>query len=310
MKLGKLIEVPLREIWSHEQYDFSKWLAKEENLSLLGEQLGLSLVEPETEGFVGSYRYDILCKDEMSGQIVLIENQLEPTNHDHLGKIITYASGLNASVVVWIVETAKEEHANAIEWLNSHIDSSVSFFLIEIHAMKIGDSDPAPMFKIIEQPNDFLVQTKKMTSDSEKDGLRKANRLNFWTRFNEVLVNRGKPFNLRKPSTDHWYEFSIGSSKCHLALDLVNKDGFIRVSMWIPDSKEQYYEFENHKEEIEKTVGLELSWEPLDGKKASRIACRIEGLDFDNQENYDSLMNEAIDKLILFRKAFKPYLLK
>ena len=309
-KLGRLKEVPLREIWSHEQYDFSKWLAKDENLELLGEQLGLSLIEPETEGFVGSYRFDIVCKDEMSGQIVLIENQLEPTNHDHLGKIITYASGLNASVVVWIVETAKEEHANAIEWLNSHIDSSVSFFLIEIHAMKIGDSDPAPMFKIVEQPNDFLVQTKKMTSDSEKDGLRKANRLNFWTKFNEILVERGKPFNLRKPSTDHWYEFSIGSSKCHLALDLVNKDGFIRVSMWIPDSKEQYYEFENHKEEIEKTIGIDLSWEPLDGKKASRIATRIEGLDFDNQENYDSLMNEAIDKLILFRKAFKPYLIK
>lgn len=124
------MELPLREVWNHEQYDFSEWLAKEENLALLGEKLGLTLIEPETERFVGSYRCDIVCKDEMSGQIVLIENQLEPTNHDHLGKIITYASGLNASVVVWIVETAREEHASAIEWLNEHVDSTVSFFLI------------------------------------------------------------------------------------------------------------------------------------------------------------------------------------
>lgn len=308
-KLGRLVELPLREVWNHEQYDFSEWLVKEENLSLLGEKLGLTLVDPETERFVGSYRCDIVCKDEMSGQIVLIENQLEPTNHDHLGKIITYASGLNASVVVWIVETAREEHASAIEWLNEHVDSTVSFFLIEIHAMKIGDSDPAPMFTVVEQPNDFVVQVKK-SGGSAKDNQSKANRLEFWTRLNEALIAKGRPFNIRKPSTDHWYDFTIGSSKCHLSLDLVNKDGFIRVNMWIPDSKEQYYAFEDHKDAIENSLGFPLLWEPLDGKKASRISCRIEGLDFDDQSNYDALMNESIEKLIAFRKAFKPFLLK
>ena len=309
VKLGRLVEVPLREIWHHEAIDFSAWLAKEENLSLLSEQLGLNLIDAETERFVGSYRCDIVCRDEMSGQVVLIENQLEPTNHDHLGKIITYASGLNASVVVWIVESAREEHANAIEWLNSHVDASISFFLIEIHAMKIGDSEPAPMFKIVEQPNDFLVEVKK-SGGSEKDNQRKASRLEFWTKFNEVLVQRGKPFNVRKPSTDHWYDFTIGNSKCHLSLDLVNKDGFIRVNMWIPDSKEQYYAFEENKDSIEKSLKHELLWEPLEGKKASRISCKIEGLDFDNHDNYEDLMNAAIDELIEFRKAFKPYLLK
>ena len=308
-KLGRLVELPLREVWNHEQYDFSEWLVKEENLSLLGEKLGLTLVDPETERFVGSYRCDIVCKDEMSGQIVLIENQLEPTTHDHLGKIITYASGLNASVVVWIVETAREEHASAIEWLNEHVDSTVSFFLIEIHAMKIGDSDPAPMFTVVEQPNDFVVQVKK-SGGSAKANQSKANRLEFWTRLNEALIAKGRPFNIRKPSTDHWYDFTIGSSKCHLSLDLVNKDGFIRVNMWIPDSKEQYYAFEDHKDAIENSLGFPLLWEPLDGKKASRISCRIEGLDFDDQSNYDALMNESIEKLIAFRKAFKPFLLK
>ena len=175
--------------------------------------------------------------------------------------------------------------------------------------MKIGDSDPAPMFTVVEQPNDFVVQVKK-SGGSAKDNQSKANRLEFWTRLNEALIAKGRPFNIRKPSTDHWYDFTIGSSKCHLSLDLVNKDGFIRVNMWIPDSKEQYYAFEDHKDAIENSLGFPLLWEPLDGKKASRISCRIEGLDFDDQSNYDALMNESIEKLIAFRKAFKPFLLK
>ena len=103
MKLGKLQEIDIRKVWQHEQYDFSKWLASEENIQELGDALNLSLTDVETEKFVGNYRCDILCKDEITGKVVLIENQLESTNHDHLGKIITYASGLDASVVVWIV---------------------------------------------------------------------------------------------------------------------------------------------------------------------------------------------------------------
>ena len=123
MKLGKIKEIDIRKVWAHEQYDFSKWLAAEENIKELGDSLNLSLTDVETEKFVGSYRCDIICKDELSGKAVLIENQLEQTNHDHLGKIITYASGLDASVVVWIVAEAREEHASAIEWLNKHCDS-------------------------------------------------------------------------------------------------------------------------------------------------------------------------------------------
>ena len=100
MKLGKLKEIDIRDVWAHEQYDFSKWLSSEENIQELGDVLNLSLVDVETEKFVGSYRCDILCRDEITGKVVLIENQLEQTNHDHLGKILTYASGLDASVVV------------------------------------------------------------------------------------------------------------------------------------------------------------------------------------------------------------------
>lgn len=307
--LGRIKEVPLREIWQHEQYDFSEWLSKEDNLNELGEILHLSLTDVETEKFVGSYRCDILCKDDITGKIVLIENQLAPTNHEHLGKIITYASGLNASVIVWVVEEAGEEHASAIEWLNKHIDADISFFLLEIHAIKIGDSLPAPMFKIIEQPNDFNQLVKEV---SGKDGMNKSmgKRIEFWNMFNNVLLSRSKPFNIRKATTDHWYDVSIGSSKCHLSLELVNKEGFIRVNMLISDCKEQFDAFYANKESIEKIVGRQLLWQRMDEAKASRISSKIEGLDFDNQANYDTLMNQSIDMLVKFREGFKSYFLK
>ena len=163
IKLGEFNELDVRKVWTHEQHDFSKWLATEKNIKKLGDVLSLSLTDVETEKFVGAYRCDILCKDELSGQTVLIENQLEQTNHDHLGKIITYASGLDAAVVVWIVSSAREEHSSAIEWLNKNTTDNLSFFLIEIHVYTIDDSAPAPMFKVIQQPNDFAKRAKVLS---------------------------------------------------------------------------------------------------------------------------------------------------
>ena len=189
MDLGKLKEINIKTVWKHEQYDFSNWLAEEENIQQLGDTLNLSLTDVEKEKFVGSYRCDIICKDEITGKNVLIENQLESTNHDHLGKIITYASGLDATVVIWIVGNAKEEHASAIEWLNQHTDEEISFFLIEVHAYTIEGSKPAPYFKSIQQPNDFAKQVKSISRNAEMNDSQ-SSRLEFWTLFNEILEQK------------------------------------------------------------------------------------------------------------------------
>lgn len=307
MKLGKIEEVDIRDVWAHEQYDFSKWLAEEENIKSLGEVLNLSLTDVNTEQFVGSYRCDIICKDELTGKSVLIENQLEQTNHDHLGKIITYASGLDASVVVWIVANARDEHASAIEWLNNHTDDGVSFFLIEIHAYKIGDSAPAPMFKIIEQPNDFVKSAKALAEKGELNETQKY-RLDFWTKFNDLIDERGKPFNKHKPSTDHWYTVAVGSSKCHISIDLVHKEHKIRVGLWIVDSKEMFDYFYEHKKEIEDIAEVVLDWDKLENKKACTICTCISNLNFNDQSNYNNLMNKAIDLVVALREAFTPFL--
>lgn len=309
MKLGKLKEVDIRTVWAHEQYDFSKWLAADENIKELGDTLNLSLTDVETEKFVGSYRCDIICKDELTGKSVLIENQLEQTNHDHLGKIITYASGLDASVIIWIVASAREEHTSAVEWLNKHTTDDVAFFLIEVHAYTIGDSKPAPMFKIIEQPNEFAKSVKTYTSTGTLSDTQ-AKRLEFWNIFNDVIDQKGKPFNKHKPSTDHWYTVAVGSSQCHISIDLVNKEHKIRVGVWMSDNKELFDLFYEYKDEIESSIGQSLEWDRLDTKKASCFSLYIPGLDFNNQDNYPQLMNQIIEQVVAFKKAVTPYLNK
>lgn len=307
MKLGKLKEIDIRTVWPHEQYDFSKWLAQDENIQELGDSLNLSLTDVETETSVGNFRCDILAKDELTGKMVLIENQLETTNHDHLGKIITYASGLDAAVVVWIVASARDEHAAAIEWLNKHTDDEISFFLLEVHAYQIGDSDPAPQFTIIEQPNDFVKTVKSVAKSADMNESQKQ-RLEFWTRFNDVVESKGKPFNKRKATTDHWYNVAIGSSDANISIDLVNKEHKIRVSLWISDNKELFDALFMRRDEIEAALGFGLVWNRLDNKKASYISAYIKGLDFKKQDNYPELMEQIIDMVVKMKKTFPGFI--
>lgn len=305
-EFGRLISVDVRELWKHEQYDFSVWLAKPENIDYLSDELGLTLTDIQTEVFVGNYRCDIVAKDETSGIQVVIENQLEVSNHDHLGKIITYASGLNASVVVWIVTEAKEEHRSAIEWLNNHTSQEISFFLIELHAYKIGDSLPAPKFEVIEKPNDFIKYNK--ANKDEGDTVSRARRFEFWTKFNEVLVEKGRPFNVRKPSTDHWYDVAIGTSRAHISITLVNKEGKIVLELYIPDDKPLFDMLHEQQVEIENELNMSFEWERLDKKKASRIKYAILGLNFEDQSNYAELMDKAIECVLKMRSTFKKYI--
>ncbi len=307
MKLGALKEVNIRDLWKHEQYDFSEWLAKEENIAILNDSIGLTLTDVNREVYVGSYRCDLVAKDETTGIKVIVENQLESTNHDHLGKIITYASGLEANVVVWIVKEAREEHRSAIEWLNNKTSKDISFFLIEIHAYKIEDSLPAPKFEVIEKPNDFIKNTKSMGNDG-KLNKSQSERLIFWTEFNDEIISNGKPFNVRKVSTDHWYDIAIGTSQAHISITLVNKTNKVGVELYIDDNKELFDDLHSNREDIEKELGFNMDWLRRDTKKTSRIIYYINGLDFDDHSNYKELMKDIIDKVVIIKKVFKKYI--
>lgn len=304
--LGRLKEVDIRELWAHEQYNFSNWLANEENMDLLNDTVGLTLTDIDKEVYVGSYRCDLVAVDETTGAKIIIENQLDTTDHDHLGKVITYASGLDANVIIWIVKEAREEHKSAIEWLNNNMAKEISFFLLEIKAYKIGDSLPAPMFKVVEKPNDF-IKSNKSTKDGDLSKAQ-AERLNFWMEFNRVITESGKPFNVRKATTDHWYDVAIGTSEAHISITLVNKDGSIGVELYIRDNKDLFDHLFEYKDEIESKLGFSMHWERLDDKKASRIKSYIPGLNFNKQGNYPELMNQVIERVIKIRDVFKGYL--
>lgn len=305
-ELGRLEEVDLRELWPHEEYNYSKWLAKDENIGLLNETVGLTLTDISREVYVGTYRCDLVAKDETTGTKIIIENQLELTNHEHLGKIITYASGLNADVIIWIVKEAREEHRSAIEWLNNNMVKDISFFLLEIHVYKIGDSLPAPKFKIIEKPNDFIKSNKRINAgDLSKT---ESERLNFWTEFNHIVSENEKPFNIRKATTYNWYDVPIVNKEVHICIRLPGKKGDIAVEVYIADNKDLFDKLKSLRTEIESKLGFEMNWERLDNNKASKIKYYIPGLDFNKQDNYPKLMQNIIKKVVVIRDIFKEYL--
>lgn len=307
INLGQLTEIKdLREVWPHEALDFTPWLAEDDNLAMLADAVGLDITLDETESKVGDFNVDIYATETGTERRIIIENQLEDTNHDHLGKLITYASGKGADIVIWIVKRAREEHRAAIEWLNNHTDENISFFLIEIKLYKIGNSDPAVKFEIIEKPNNWTKEVKKQTSSDPA----KQFRLEYWTAFNDYAFTKSifsKNFKKRKPGTDHWMTLSLGSSAYHLDILTLKKRNAVSVELYISDDKSIFHKLLQHKADIENEIGFELDWRELPDKKASRIIIE-KPVNLDAQEEWNGQFDWIIDTCVRFKKVFKKYI--
>ncbi len=273
--LGKIERIEdLRTIWPHEAHDFSKWLAKEENLSLLSETIGIDMMLEERESSVGSFSVDLYATEEGNGRKIIIENQLEDTDHDHLGKIITYASGKGAEIIIWIVKHARDEHRRAIEWLNQHTDSDVDFFLVEIELWRINDSLPAPKFNVMEKPNDWAKAMKAA------DGLSPLQKfqMEFWQAFNEYAFmqpNFKKIFSQRKAQPQHWYSLSIGKSTLNISFTISTLKKRVGAEIYFNDDKQMFARFMEHAEEIEQAIGGGIAWR--EARKDCRILVTIPG---------------------------------
>jgi len=306
--LGKIKKVELRKAWNHEASDFTNWLAEEENLSLLSDAVGIDIKLIQTEASVGKFNVDILAEEENTGKKIVIENQLEATNHDHLGKIITYASGYEANMVIWVVKEAREEHRQAIDWLNEHTEEDLAFFLIQVELWQIGDSPFAPKFEVISKPNDW-AKTVRQSVGSNKVTDTKVRQLEFWEQFKEHAEKNKTILRIQKPSPQHWLNISVGSSHAHISLTINSFDEVIRTELYIPDNKEVFNFLHEQKEEIEKELGMELEWMELEGKKASRIKAEFPGLveSTDEWEKYFVWLQETAEK---FHKTFSKALRK
>ena len=216
--LGKLETVPLRKIWKTEDGDFTPWLAEEGSLELLGEAIGMELELETTEQNVGPFRADILCKNKNNGSWVLIENQIEKTDHRHLGQVFTYGAGLDAITIVWIASKFTEEHRAALDWLNKITDEEFRFFGLEVEAWKIGDSLPAPKFNIISQPNDWSKsvshEARRISEGATTDT--QAMQLLYWQTLVDYIKTSGSKLRLRKPYPQSGHVFPIGHNGIHI----------------------------------------------------------------------------------------------
>lgn len=307
VNLSKLEEIKdPRTVWPHEALDFTPWLAQDDNITLLADAIGIDITVDETESSVGDFNVDIFASETGTDRKIIIENQLEDTNHDHLGKLITYASGKSADIVIWVVKQASEEHKAAIEWLNNHTDDSVGFFLCEIKLYRIGNSEPAVKFEVIEKPNDWTKEIKKSESINETQQLR----YDYWVAFEDYAFKNptfAKNFKKRKPSKNHWLNFSIGSSACHIAVSQIKQRNELDVELYISDDTELYNSLYENKTDIELTSGLSFDWRELPDRKASRIVLE-KSVQLENKNAWGSQFEWLIDVMVKMKTTFSKYI--
>ncbi len=303
-KLAKLEKIDdIRQIWPHEASYFTKWLCEEENLINLSDEIGISIALDESESNVGEYRADIIAHEEGTGRRIIIENQLEETNHDHLGKLITYASGKEAAVIIWIVKKARDEHRRAIEWLNERTDQNVGFFLLEIEVWKIGDSDPAAKFNVVERPNDWAKDQKVLEAMTSGEQLA----FRFWTAFCEYASKKSemtKAFKFKKPQKYAWYEFSSGVVGLGVELSFRTKKKCLQAGIYFHDCKDIFNNFQEHKEEIVELLGKGIVWN--EAKKDCRIYAE-NSVDPGNEASWDKLFDWLCDMSLRLKKIAMQY---
>ena len=304
MNLGSFEKVPLRKIWPHEAQDFTRWMAEEENLALLGEAVGIDLELQETEPAVGGFSADIYATEAGTGRKIIIENQLEDTNHDHLGKIITYAAGKNAQAVIWVVARARDEHRQAIEWLNQHTDDESAFFLIEVEVWRIGDSLPAVRFNVVESPNEWAKAEKAKSGMTVTQKLQ----MEYWEKYRQQAVSHPAFSTHMKPQgarAQHWSTVHIGSSQYHLSLQTLVSSGQVGIELNFPDNKELGRIALGHQGTFEDVLGVH--GKPFDASKACGIRFYKEGnYDIANRPDlWPELIAWQLDAAVKLRQAIK-----
>lgn len=312
--LGSLRKVKLREVWENEAVHFTPWLAQEENIQLLADTLSLDLEVEAQEKNVGPFRADILCKDTLSGSWVLIENQLEKTDHTHLGQLLTYAAGLSAVTIIWVAERFTEEHRAAIDWLNEITDERFNFFGLEIELWQIGDSPYAPKFNVVSKPNTWtrIVSSAAKQIISGELTETKQLQLEYWTALSELLSSESKLIKPQKPLPQHWANYAIGKSNFTLIAVVNIRDKRLEVHLVIygQDRIEYYNLLEQQRNQIEKEAMETFKWRELPSNKESHIQLEKLNIDPTNRSDWPNQHEWLKTNLELFHKIFSQRIKK
>ncbi len=282
-QLGQLEAVAVRDCWNDEARDFTPWLA--DHIALLGEAIGLELKVEELESKVGDFRADIVCKNMEDDNLVIVENQLEKTNHDHLGKLLTYAAGKNAKVIVWVARRFKDEHRAALDWLNENTSEDLYCFGIQIELWKIGNSVPAPKFHVVSTPNDWKKIVRRTGEMSDMEKLR----FKFWTEFRDVVdENRGKAKPTGRAHQRDWMAFSVGQIGFHLTanIHIPNRQIEVRLIMGGQKAEAHHHLLFQQKSEVEKEVGQPLEWDARPNHRNKYIILWLKDCDLENEKQW------------------------
>lgn len=302
--IGTLVRVQLREVWKHEAHNFTQWL--ENNISVLNDALDINLINVDREQAAGSFSIDLVAKDDV-GNTVIIENQLEKSNHDHLGKLLTYLTAMNAKSAIWIVSEPRPEHVAVINWLNE--SRSASFYMVKVEAVRIGDSPPAPLFTLIVGPSG---EAQSIGDEKKEIAERYTLRKRWWT----LLIKRpaNKLHAHIKPGEYSWLGTSAGISGLNWVY-VVGQDN-CAVELYIDRGKnldeENKFIFDQlkvHEFEIEKAFGHRLRWERLEGKRACRIKFQQNDGGYRNKESeWPHIQDEIVSKMNRFENTLQQYI--
>ena len=307
MELGILKTVAARQKWSNEARDFTPWLAN--NINELNKALGLELEVENTEVAAGPYSADILAKDTLTDKYVIIENQLEKTNHDHLGKAITYASVLDASIIIWIATDFTEEHKKALDWLNDHTSDEISIYGVQVELWQIDNSNAALRFNVISKPNEAVRQAARSKAIDDLSDNRKF-QFDFWNKFKDKLAKTKKIPSLQTPRPQYWFDISLGKSKIHISNTCNTEENMVGVRVYIgnkiADTMLPY--LESKKTEIETAIGQPLQWNPNPNNR-DKIIVLLHTTDFNDQQKVEEALDWLVNYTIKFRDIFSKLII-
>ena len=295
-EFGALRQRDLNDHWPDEEADFTPWLA--ENIAHLEDVLGLNLEVVDTERWVGKYRLDLLARDADAGREVVVENQLESSDHGHLGQSIAYASGVDADVVVWIAADFDDEHVDAIQWLNAHTNEGVDFFAIKLEVWQIEDSPPAVKLNPVEEPSAWKDSLQKTDDLTETQQLR----LDLWTQARDEIEAQSTPLSARKPSKSPWYGQPMGTQDVKMRFWLHVRDDWIDTRIVVKD-EEIYETLEMEREIIDDELG-QAEWLPPDKERKDGVVMVRRDADLDARAQWSEYIEWFIETGERFRDVF------
>lgn len=309
-KFGTLRKLNPREIWQNEAKDFTPWLAK--NISELGEAIGMDLELKQEEAGVGDFSLDLLAVDVGRNLTVIIENQITSTDHDHLGKLLTYASGFDASVIIWIAEKIREEHRQALDWLNQRTDTNTEFFGVVIEVLQIDDSKPAFNFNPIVFPNEWQKSKKRATTNQVSEKMEAYRE--FFQKLIDELREKYRFTNAKKAQPQSWYSFASGFTGLIYGF-CFSTGNRVRAEFYIDQgdgekNKSLFDALHDDREMFESKFGENLEWERLDEKRACRIAIYRDGSIEDDSEKLKEIQDWGIEKILKLKEVFNPNIKK